>query len=373
VSHSLGALRWGAVQAYLPRTMPAFDSNLLRTDLAKFVRAKVAGADAADVDDIVQATLVELFSAKNRPDQEEELRKYAFGIARHKVADHFRQRRRLQFDVPELAADDPGIEAEDIRRWAEQSLPDTKEAKKTLDWMMREGEGEKLEAIAAAEKLPPPRVRQRVSRLRKHLRDHWVKELALVAALGVLAFLVSRVVRKDDGPIAKDPVPPSKEQVARELVRETLSRCSKGEHQLCKDNLDQAERLDPSLLRDPETAAARKAAVDALTPPAPTPAPTSSDLSAPPKDGRLDSVPGPTPEKGDAVKEDWMKAITPVPTTSPTPVPTSMMKEAPSKPTAPKSAATQVGDSFGGDIPMPTKPQGKPQGKSLAPKSAPKK
>lgn len=346
--------------------MPAFDSNLLRTDLAKFVRAKVAGADAADVDDIVQATLVELFSAKNRPDQEEELRKYAFGIARHKVADHFRQRRRLQFDVPELAADDPGIEAEDIRRWAEQSLPDTKEAKKTLDWMMREGEGEKLEAIAAAEKLPPPRVRQRVSRLRKHLRDHWVKELALVAALGVLAFLLSRVARKDDGPIAKDPVPPSKEQVARELVRETLPRCAKGEHQLCKDNLDRAERLDPSVLQQPEAAAARKAAVEALTPPVPTPAPTTSDFRAPPtiKDGRLDSVPGPTPVKGDSVKP-----IAPVPTTMPTPEPTSMMKNAPSKPPAPKSAPAQVSDSLSDDIPMPSKPEGK----SLSPKSAPKK
>jgi RNA polymerase sigma factor (sigma-70 family) len=358
--------------------MPAFDSNLLRADLAKFVRSKVAGADAADVDDIVQATLVELVSAKNRPDQEEELRKYAFGIARHKVADHFRQRRRLEFDVPELATEDPGIEAEDVRRWAEQSLPNTKEAAKTLDWMMREGEGEKLEAIAAAEKLPPPRVRQRVSRLRKHLREHWAKELALVAALGVLAFLLSRQFRKDPGPIARDPAPPTQEQVARELLRETLPRCTKGEHQVCKDNLDRVERLDPSLLRDPEVAAARKAAMDALVPPSPSAVPSSQDQRAPQplpitKDAPLNLAPVPTSAPGPVDSKDSVNLpkVAPVPTPAPSalPVPTTLMK-GPSKPSAAKPAISEGSSELGGD----EKPsQQMPMGKSAGPKSAPKK
>jgi hypothetical protein len=77
--------------------------------------------------------------------------------------------------------------------------------------MMREGDGEKLESIAESESLPAPRVRKRVSRLRKHLRDQWKKEVALLAALGLVAVLVVlalRARRPERVPIARDPSPP---------------------------------------------------------------------------------------------------------------------------------------------------------------------
>ncbi len=41
---------------------------------------------------------------------------------------------------------------------------------RTFVWRLREGEGESLEDIASAERLPPPQVRQRVSRLRRLFR-----------------------------------------------------------------------------------------------------------------------------------------------------------------------------------------------------------
>jgi cytoskeletal protein RodZ len=49
--------------------------------------------------------------------------------------------------------------------------------------MLREGDGEKLENIARDAKLPAPRVRKRVSRLRKFLRERWAAELALIGVL----------------------------------------------------------------------------------------------------------------------------------------------------------------------------------------------
>ncbi|HEX3850670.1 MAG TPA: hypothetical protein VHW01_06860 [Polyangiaceae bacterium] len=57
-------------------------------------------------------------------------------------------------------------------------MPDP-EALHTLEWMLREGDGEKLEQIARDANLPAPRVRQRVSRLRCFLREQWAAELML--------------------------------------------------------------------------------------------------------------------------------------------------------------------------------------------------
>jgi hypothetical protein len=55
--------------------------------------------------------------------------------------------------------------------------------------MLREGDGEKLEHIARDAKLPATRVRKRVSRLRKFLRERWAAELMLVGLLLLLGGL----------------------------------------------------------------------------------------------------------------------------------------------------------------------------------------
>jgi RNA polymerase sigma factor (sigma-70 family) len=159
----------------------------LRREVEAAVRRRVRGDDAEDV---VQATLADVLQAARVPEEPEEFRRFVFAVARNKVFDHFRrQRRYVSGDGEgEAAAPEPPLSARDILRWAEGELPDS-ESQSTLEWMLREGDGEKLENIARDAQLPAPRVRKRVSRLRKLLRERWAAELALIGALLVAAGL----------------------------------------------------------------------------------------------------------------------------------------------------------------------------------------
>ena len=145
----------------------------LRSELIAMVRRRVP---SDEVDDIVQATLTEALAAATAPEPIEELRKWVWGIARHKVSDLHRKKKHVSSDeLPEApaAAGDDGGEARDLLRWAERELPAGDGAQQTLGWLLREGEGEKLEHIAEAERLPAPRVRQRVTRLRWVCQPSW--------------------------------------------------------------------------------------------------------------------------------------------------------------------------------------------------------
>jgi RNA polymerase sigma factor (sigma-70 family) len=156
----------------------------LRREVEAAVRRRVRGDDAQDV---VQATLADVLSASAVPEEPEEFRRFVFGVARNKVFDHFRRQKRQTegLDESQTAAPEPPLSARDILRWAEGELPDS-ESQSTLEWMLREGDGEKLEQIARDAKLPATRVRKRVSRLRKFLRDRWAAELMLIGVLLLL-------------------------------------------------------------------------------------------------------------------------------------------------------------------------------------------
>ncbi|HVY46750.1 MAG TPA: sigma-70 family RNA polymerase sigma factor, partial [Minicystis sp.] len=137
----------------------------LRRQLEEFVRRRVPGAE---VDDVVQTVLCDALAARERPEAPEELRRWLLGIARHKVVDfHRRAHRERPAELPELEAEPPPVEERELVAWAEKHAGATEDAQKTLGWMAREGEGEKLETIAAEEKVPAARVRQRVSRMRR--------------------------------------------------------------------------------------------------------------------------------------------------------------------------------------------------------------
>lgn len=159
----------------------------LRREVEAAVRRRVRGDDAEDV---VQATLADVLQAARVPEEPEEFRRFVFGVARNKVFDHFRRQKRYVSgeSEAEAAAPEPPLSARDILRWAEGELPDS-ESQSTLEWMLREGDGEKLENIARDAQLPAPRVRKRVSRLRKLLRERWAAELALIGVLLVAAGL----------------------------------------------------------------------------------------------------------------------------------------------------------------------------------------
>jgi RNA polymerase sigma factor (sigma-70 family) len=198
------------VMSAVPTKMKArLADPALRSAVEAAVRRRVRGDDAEDV---VQATLADVLSAAEVPEDAEEFRRFVFGVARNKVFDHFRRQRRdsVGLDDHDPAGPEAPLSARDILRWAEGELPDS-ESKNTLQWMLREGDGEKLEHIARDAKVPAPRVRKRVSRLRKFLRDRWAAELllaGLVVLLGLFGALYWFSERHDPDDVVKpEPLP----------------------------------------------------------------------------------------------------------------------------------------------------------------------
>jgi RNA polymerase sigma factor (sigma-70 family) len=159
----------------------------LRRAVEAAVRRRVRGDEAEDV---VQATFTDVLATPRLPEDDEEFRRFVFGVARNKVFDHFRRQKRDPETLEEADAEggEQPLSARDILRWAEGELPDS-ESQDTLQWMLREGDGEKLEHIARDARVPAPRVRKRVSRLRKLLRERWAAELMLAGLLVVLGAL----------------------------------------------------------------------------------------------------------------------------------------------------------------------------------------
>jgi DNA-directed RNA polymerase specialized sigma24 family protein len=260
-----------------------------RAGLVRFVRGRVP---EAEVEDVVQATLADAFAADRAPDNAEDLRRWVYGIAKNKIVDvHRRGGREAPREAPmdeHASAESAPVSARDLLRWAEKELPQNEGAKSTLEWMLREGAGEKLEHIAAEERLPPDRVRQRVSRLRRHFKSRWALELAAAAALGVLALALWAIWRgrATPGPenIAKPEHVLTPEERAGELRRAALERCKAEDWKPCVDGLDRAKALDPKGDDAPNVQQARAAASKALAPP-PEPsqvAPPAPTESAPP-------------------------------------------------------------------------------------------
>ncbi len=182
----------------------------LRRAVEAAVRRRVRGDEAEDV---VQATFTDVLAAPRLPDDDEEFRRFVFGVARNKVFDHFRRQKRDPETLDEGDADggEQPLSARDILRWAEGELPDS-ESQDTLHWMLREGDGEKLEHIARDARVPAPRVRKRVSRLRKLLRERWAAELmlaGLVLLLGALgAVYYFEFGRNPDDVVKREPPRP---------------------------------------------------------------------------------------------------------------------------------------------------------------------
>lgn len=166
----------------------------LHQSLSAVLRRKVPHAD---VEDLAQTTLCEALEAERLPDEPGELKKFVLGIARHKAADHHRRAFRSPVMLAEAAdpvAPSLGNEVEAralLGRIAESVANDHRE-QETLDWIVREHEGEPLGEIARTEKVEAPAVRQRVSRLRRMLRARYAGVLVLLLGLGGLGYEASR-------------------------------------------------------------------------------------------------------------------------------------------------------------------------------------
>ena len=180
--------------------------------LSHFVRARVP---ESDVEDIVQSTLTEALDSERPPEHDEEITPWVHGICRHKVVDWFRRAKREvprdlespEDGAPVAAAESAPQSAMDLLRWAKKELPAGEENVKTLEWMLREGEGEKLESIAAEANVPAPRVRQRVSRLRRYYKARWAAQAAALAALLLIALAIALALRQRHEEVAPAPDP----------------------------------------------------------------------------------------------------------------------------------------------------------------------
>jgi len=243
----------------------------LRRALSDFVRRRVP---PSDVDDVVQTVLMDALAAPSPPTDPRELTRWMLGVARHKVADlHRRAHREPPAELPDLEAVPAPIEELEMARWAEEQAGSSRDAKQTLSWMAREGEGEKLEAIATDEQVPAARVRQRVSRMRRWMKERWLAELAAVAALGIVAVVAWWVLSRGERPEAHPlpapsapiaPEPPSSIERARALRADALERCKREEWAGCLEGLDQARGLDPVGDQEPAIGAARAQATKGL-------------------------------------------------------------------------------------------------------------
>ena len=199
--------------------------------LGAHVRTRVPAADA---DDVVQSVLADALASEGAPEDAEALRKWLFGVARNKIADFYRRNRREQPSdgVEDKESPTSGrAPAKDLLEWAEGELPPGSDAKRTFEWMLREGDGEKLESIAEAEKVPAPRVRKRVSRMREHFRARWAAYVAGLAAAGIALVIVFYMLRKKPEPevhIVPEPKPVPTESMAAppKLVPSTVPSAS---------------------------------------------------------------------------------------------------------------------------------------------------
>jgi len=181
----------------------------LREALLRYARRRLP---PGEVDDLVQNTLTDALTADSAPNDADDFQRWVHGIARHKIADLYRRRGRLPLLEPELDAkfNDPGPATGELAQWIEKELPKTDGAHATLHWLLRESDGETLDEIAREAALPAPRVRQRVSRLRRHLHSRWLALGAAGLALLLSAAAVLHALRKPEPPapvIARDTAP----------------------------------------------------------------------------------------------------------------------------------------------------------------------
>lgn len=243
-----------------------------RRFLSDYVRRRV---NERDVEDVVQTILVDALAASKLPEDKSEFRKWLTGVARHKIADLHRKNGREQpSELPEIETAPPPIEERLMAEWAEKEAGQSPGAVRTLEWMARESEGEKLEQIAEDENVAPTAVRQRVSRLRRFMKERYLAELAAVAALVIAAIIAARAFRHgtvdvtpDDPPIAdkRAPVIPTPRDEAIELRRGALEACKRDAFDECLRGLDRARELDPIGDSSKEVQDARKRANDAPT------------------------------------------------------------------------------------------------------------
>ncbi len=361
-----------------------------RRFLNDFVKRRV---NASDADDVVQTVLCDALQAARIPDTNTEMRRWLTGIARHKIADLHRKAGREQpSELPDIESPPAPVEERQMAEWAEEQAKQSKDAERTLRWMAREGEGEKLEQIAAEEKVEAATVRQRVSRMRRWMKERWLAELAAVAMLALAGFFVWRWLKTPSVEVVPEPIAsgtPNKSPIERAVAlrRGALEACKRAEFGPCLEQLDRAKELDPAGDSSPEVNEARQGAKKALETEkqGPSKVPQTNDgptSDGPTSDGPTDNGPNNNntlDKKGldnqaPSLKSDGsikgQKGPVPAPSAVPpngqstptgTPSKTGPPSSKPSAPSKKKSLSSDPSGNFGSLDSSPGKPKAAPQ------------
>jgi RNA polymerase sigma-70 factor (ECF subfamily) len=277
--------------------------DLTRPDLRRaLIKLARRIAPAHEAEDIVQESIVDALTTRSGPRDRANLEAWMRAIVRHRVSDYYRRSGREQAgQVPEGQVEPDEGDGRELLRWAEEALPGGRTDQQTFEWLLEEADGEHLEAIARREQMPSDRVRQRVTRLRRHLREQWALELAAVGVMLLVGYGLWSRLRAAPIEASRDLTPQIGQPTlapamrAQRLRNTALELCRTGEHRACLDGLDQAAALDPSGDGTEVVQMARREAEKALSPP-PTPAPIPSAGGAGPganRFGRVTSGPRP--------------------------------------------------------------------------------
>lgn len=268
----------------------------LREHLARYLRRRLPKAEA---DDALQAVYCAALEARNIPQDQTHLRRWMTVIARRQVAAYYERVSAEQLnepvDIPEVPWRSEAAEARSLWRWAEQQAADShiESVDETLDWMARESDGEKLEAIAADARIPSARIRQRVFRLRRFMKARWALE---ISAAVVLVAITSWVLSRRSEPVTVRrvvPRPPVSITLpmntpwfrAAELRKSAFEQCNRERYEECLRLFDEAAVLDPAGDQEFGVQAMRYKAMEKLTPPPPPsaiPIPRTRSTSRPP-------------------------------------------------------------------------------------------
>jgi DNA-directed RNA polymerase specialized sigma24 family protein len=124
----------------------ALDSHAkqMRQALWTMVRRRVPERDAEDV---VQSVLAEAIASPHRPEEPESARRWIWGMARNKIADYHRRARRETFVEVEASVTPNDDSGREILEWAAVELPPGLDERRTFEWLLREGEGDRLDSL----------------------------------------------------------------------------------------------------------------------------------------------------------------------------------------------------------------------------------
>ena len=212
------------------------------------LRRRVPGQD---VEDLAQTILCDALAANAMPADEEELRRWLIGIARHKIADFHRRAYRVTArtvgDEP-LATCTTSPAAFEEREVLQRMLGEVRSRRdaETMEWLVREHGGERLTDIAEENSLGADVVRQRVSRLRRALRAAAAGLVILVAGAAAYALTHERVAIQPERISVEAPAVVRKPPILVELQGDWVVQGLRPDHELTANEQKLADSYSKS-------------------------------------------------------------------------------------------------------------------------------